>query len=98
MEIMVVLVIVLGVGLLASVGGLWYCTRPLRYSQRVLVNLKTGTAIEGVHVSGRGRTLTLAEPSVHDAHTGAVEPAEGRALVYRDNIDFVQVLGRRGDA
>lgn len=83
--------LVLGmVGMACSV--LWYSHgTPLRYARRVLVNLDTGNAIEGVLVQKRGKSFTLADPIMHTPGSEGVE-IEGRAVVDRARVEFTQVL------
>lgn len=60
-----------------------------RRAVRVIVNLKSGRAIHGLLV-GTGRMLELAEPTVHEPGATPVQ-ADGRVLVARTDVDFVQV-------
>lgn len=59
--------------------------------QRVVVNLKTGSAIEGV-LYGTGQPLEVKDPTVHEP---GAEPAkaDGSILVDRNNVDYIQIVG-----
>lgn len=60
-----------------------------RRAERVIVNLKSGRAIDGVLV-GSGRLLEIADAVVHEPGTQPAR-ADGRVLVHRRDIDFIQV-------
>ncbi len=95
---MMFLAIVLAVWVPALVVGavwLWSRHRPLRYADRVLVNLTTGNAIEGVLVQNRRGTLTLAEASVITPEGEVPVPLEGRAVIPAGQVDFIQELGNK---
>lgn len=79
--------------LLAAVAAASMIYRPVRYSDHVLVNLVgTGNAIEGVVVRNRRNSITLAQARMHLVTGGDPEDIDGRAVVHRDQIEFVQVL------
>lgn len=63
----------------------------LAVSRRVVVNLTTGSTIEGVLYDERGPLIVLRNASLH-GDTG-VAPMDGTVVIERDRIDFVQVLG-----
>jgi len=65
--------------------------RPLALRRRVLVNLKTGNAVEGVLWTRRRGVLVLKAATLHQPKT-APAPLDGEVLVDRANVDFVQVL------
>ncbi len=95
---MMFLAIVLAVWVPALVVGavwLWSRHRPLRYADRVLVNLTTGNAIEGVLVRNRGGTLTLAEAAVHTPEGEAPVDLEGRTIIPAERVDFMQEIGNK---
>lgn len=66
--------------------------RRLALRRRVIVNLKTDKAIEGVLTRRRWRLLELRDASLHEAGRTPVK-MDGSILVERANVDFVQVLG-----
>lgn len=57
----------------------------------VVVNLRTGGAIEGALVARRGPLLILKGATVHDAD-GSSAKADGELVVDRSVVDFIQVL------
>lgn len=65
--------------------------RRVRYASTVIVNLKTGGAIQGALIEDRGEVLAL-------KHATLLQPAkppvkvDGEVLIERENVDFVQVL------
>lgn len=56
--------------------------------QRVVVNLKSGTAIEGVVTERTGPLLVIRQATVHDGRHSA--PADGQIVVELGEVDFVQ--------
>ena len=86
------LAIMLAVGVPVLVGAAawsWSRYRPLRYANRVLVNLATGNAIEGTLVGNRGGYVTLAEASV--IAPGGAEPValEGRVVIPAFGVNYL---------
>jgi len=67
--------------------------RRLVVLERVIVNLKTGTAIEGVVVQQTGPLLVIRHAIVHQAG-GEHAPADGTVLVEIGDVDFVQTMPR----
>jgi hypothetical protein len=65
--------------------------RPPCILRLVIVNLKSGDAIQGVLWQSRGAWLTLREPY---ALTSAQPPKrmDGDAVIHRAQVDFLQVL------
>lgn len=71
----------------------WYKLNPWRTvrARRVMINLKSGQAIDGLLVRHDGPLLFIAEASLHEGG-GSPVPLDGQALVERQNIDFIQIL------
>ncbi len=93
---MIVTLVVLAwsvVGVVVGAAWLWSRHRPLRYSDRVLVNLTTGNAVEGVLVRNRNGSLTVIDASVRtpDSGTEALE-VEGQVVIPAGQVEFMQVL------
>lgn len=65
--------------------------RRVAVHRRVLVNLKTGSAVRGVLVEARGPLLILKDAELLEAGR---EPTrlDGDTLVERSNVDFAQVF------
>lgn len=63
----------------------------LAVNRRVVVNLTTGTAIEGVLWSERGPLIVVKDARLLERGAGPT-PVDGEVLVERDRIDFVQVV------
>lgn len=59
-------------------------------SQRVVVNLTTGAAIDGVLWDERGPLIVLRDARLHNE--GGTAPLDGEVIIERDRIDFVQVV------
>jgi hypothetical protein len=72
--------------------GLWRA-RPWRLvkARRVVVNLRSGQAIEGLLVRQEGPLLFIAEARLHE---GSENPVliDGQAVVERQIVDFIQIL------
>lgn len=64
--------------------------RRVAIHKRVLVNLTTGSAIEGVLYDDRGPLIILRDARLHNE--GGSAPLDGEVLVERERIDFVQVV------
>lgn len=62
----------------------------LAMSRRVMVNLATGNAIDGILWDERGPLLVLRDASLHE--DGGSAPLDGEVIVERDRIAFVQVV------
>lgn len=60
--------------------------------RRVVVNLRSGRAIEGVVVERDGPLLVVADARVHEPGADA-QAMDGRVVIERDQIDFIQALG-----
>lgn len=64
---------------------------PLQISQRVVVNLKTGTAITGVMtINPSGFLIVKGAEVVEPGHNPV--PADGEILVDQANVDYIQAL------
>lgn len=59
--------------------------------RRVLVNLTTGQAIEGVLLRQSGPLLVVANATLHEPNA---EPAslDGEAVIERDRVAFIQAV------
>jgi small nuclear ribonucleoprotein (snRNP)-like protein len=68
--------------------------RPLVLRRRVLVNLKTGKALEGVLWTRRRGVLVLKDATLLEPKVPPVK-VDGEVLVDRANVDFVQVAPAR---
>lgn len=62
---------------------------------RVVVNLRSGTAITGVLIRQRGPLLVIADAQVHAVGEEPVH-VDGEVIVERAHVDFVQALADRG--
>lgn len=58
--------------------------------RRVVVNLRTGSAISGVITKWRGPFYVLRDATVHEGEQ--VAPADGEILVEKKNVDYIQAL------
>lgn len=65
--------------------------RRLVLHRRVMINLTTGKAIEGVLVKQAGPLLLLKDARLHEGG-GEPVPLDGEAVVERDRVDFMQAL------
>jgi hypothetical protein len=66
-----------------------------RYSavgRRVLVNLFSGNAIEGVCTFDGREHLIVRAAVVHEPGTDATPPADGEVRIDSANVDYVQML------
>lgn len=63
----------------------------LSVHRRVMVNLTTGSAIEGVLWDERGPLIVLRDARLFEE--GGSSPLDGEVIVERDRIAFVQVVG-----
>lgn len=89
---------VMGVAALVLIGVVaWHVVdvlwaRRLVARRRVLVNLRSGRALNGVMWARRGRTLVLAQVELIEPGSPPV-PMDGRVVLDRDQVEFVQVAG-----
>lgn len=95
LAVVVLLAALLLVALVATAALLAPHLRTLR-RDRVIVNMLNGSAITGVVVGDRGRRLELAQAELHEA--GATTAMDGRAVVEKSQVAFVQVLPAREPA
>ena len=65
--------------------------RRIALHRRVMVNLTTGSAIQGVLVDECGPLLVLKDARLH-LDTDNQAPLDGEVIIERDRIDFVQVV------
>lgn len=63
----------------------------LAMNKRVMVNLTTGTAIDGILWGDRGPLIVLKDANVHT--NGQSAALDSEVIIERTRIDFVQVLG-----
>ncbi|MET9286493.1 hypothetical protein [Nocardia beijingensis] len=88
---LIVLALVVAAVLVAAVGGAeWWLARRYVVHRRVVVNLRTGTAVSGVVVGTRGPLLIVRDATVHDGDQSA--PADGEIVIDRANVDYVQAV------
>jgi hypothetical protein len=87
----IVLLLLFPVGALA--GFLTMQARPWRLvkARRVVVNLRSGQAIQGLLVRQSGPLLFLAEAELHEGNNSPV-PLDGQAVIERPTVDFIQML------
>jgi hypothetical protein len=88
----IALLFVLGIagGYLAVWTRAWFEWRPL-LSRRVVINLKTGRAVDGLLVRRTGDLLFLRNATAFEP--GATPAGlDGEAVVLRSEIDFIQAL------
>lgn len=67
----------------------WLADRLLVHD-RVLANLKSGTAVEGLVVRTGPGYLVVADARVYEAGSGGGVKADGETIVYREHVDFIQ--------
>lgn len=63
----------------------------LAANRRVMVNLTTGTAVDGILWDDRGPLIVLKDANIHT--NGQSAPVDREVIIERDRIDFVQVVG-----
>jgi hypothetical protein len=59
---------------------------------RVVVNLKTGSAVSGVLYRADSQLLEIKEPTVHEPGAESAS-ADGSMVIERSNVDYVQIVG-----
>lgn len=59
-------------------------------TRRVVVNLKSGQAIDGHLIARRGTLLFLRAATLHEPGAAPV-PLDGEILIDRSEVDFIQV-------
>lgn len=60
--------------------------------RRVLVNLTSGRAIEGLLVKQAGPLLFVKDARVHEPGATGPVPVDGEVVIERDRVDFIQAL------
>lgn len=63
----------------------------LAMSRRVMVNLTSGSAIDGILWDDRGPLIVLRDGNLHSE--GGSAPLDGEVIIERERINFVQVVG-----
>ncbi len=58
--------------------------------RRVVVNLTTGKAIEGILWDEQGQLLVLRDCYLHEGGTAGPVPMDGEVVIERDRIEFIQ--------
>lgn len=58
--------------------------------RRVVVNLRSGPSLTGVVARDWGQRIELVDAHVHEA--GEARAVDGRAVAWKSNVQFVQVL------
>jgi small nuclear ribonucleoprotein (snRNP)-like protein len=64
----------------------------LKFSNKVLVNLKTNKAFKGVLTEEKGKVIVLNDVELIEPNTESVKMA-GSVLIEKENIDFIQIIG-----
>lgn len=64
--------------------------RAIAISRRVVVQLKTGAAIDGILWDERGQLIVLRDGHLHNE--GGSSPMDGEVIIDRLNIDWIQVV------
>lgn len=78
----------------AMIGGfLWITARPWRLvrARRVVVNLRSGQAIDGLLTKQEGSLLFISEARLLEG-SDQPTPIDGQAVIERQTIDFIQML------
>lgn len=88
--------IALALLVLMVAGGLsfvWSLVRPWRLvtARRVVVNLRSGQAIDGLLIRKQGPLLFISEARLHEGSENPT-PIDGQAVIERETIDFIQML------
>lgn len=68
----------------------WKARQVLLARRRVVVNLTTGKAVEGVLVRTEGPLLFVRDARLHEGQ--ATVPMDGEVVVERDKVDFIQAF------
>lgn len=76
---------------LGAAGWTLYDRRRFLLRRRVVVNLRTGKAVEGVLVDRRGDLLVLKSARLLEPGAAPVV-VDGDVVIERRNVDFVQAL------
>lgn len=59
---------------------------------RVVVNLKSGRAVEAVLYRQTGQLLELRDATIHEP-TAPPVPADGAIIIERSQVDYIQIVG-----
>ncbi|KIQ15331.1 hypothetical protein [Rhodococcus sp. MEB064] len=59
--------------------------------RRVMINLKSSTAIEGVVTTSRGRLIEVKDAVVHQTGTQPA-PVDGSIVIEKEHVDFIQLI------
>ena len=59
--------------------------------RRVVVNLLSGRAVEGVLVRQTGPLLHLKDARLHEPEAGSA-PMDGEVVIERSQVDFIQAM------
>lgn len=93
MDIVLVLAAVVAVAIIVEVAvnarRRWLADSLLVHD-RVLANLKSGAAVEGLVVRTGPGYLVMADARVYESGTPGPIKADGETIVYRENVDFIQ--------
>lgn len=93
MDLIVLTVCVLGIaGAVAWHALDLFATRRLATRKRVLVSLRSGSAVTGVLWARKGRSLVLKSAELLEPGTEPV-PLDGELVLDRDQVDYMQVAG-----
>lgn len=65
--------------------------RKIALNKRVVVNLTTGQAVEGVLWDDRGPLIVLKDARLHEGGGAGSVSIDGEVVVERDRISFMQV-------
>ncbi|WP_218717089.1 hypothetical protein [Nocardia sp. MH4] len=90
MEFLGLGLVLVAVVLAGLAGATWWRARRYIAHRRVVVNLRTGTAVSGVVTEIRGPLLIVRDATVHDGDQAA--PADGEIVIDRANVDYIQAL------
>ena len=64
----------------------------LAMSRRVMVNLTTGNAVDGILWDERGQFIVLRDATLHVQEAGGPSKLDGEVILDRTRIEFVQVI------
>lgn len=90
MELIGLAVLITAAVLAAVAGASWWRARRYIVHRRVVVNLRTGTAVSGLVTDIRGPLLIVRDATVHDGDQAA--PADGEIVIDRASVDYVQAV------
>jgi small nuclear ribonucleoprotein (snRNP)-like protein len=61
--------------------------------RKVVVNLRSGTAFEGILYAKRGPLVVLRNATMHGPGNARPAAVDGSVVVERSEIEFIQVIG-----